>query len=35
VVPGSDLPADLLERNGEALGGCPAVDEDGVDGVLP
>jgi hypothetical protein len=34
-MPRGDPPSDLLERNGEAFGCCPAVDDEGVDGVLP
>jgi hypothetical protein len=34
-MPRGDPPSDLLKRNGEAFGCCPAVDDEGVDGVLP
>ena len=33
-MPGGDPPDDLLERNVEALGSRPAVDDDGEDGYL-
>lgn len=35
MTPGRDLPGDLLEWQGQAFGSCPAVDDDGVAGVLP
>jgi cytochrome c1 len=34
-MPGGDQSRNVVERKGEAFGCCPAVSDEGVDGVLP